>query len=326
MKTFLLVCDTIIVIAYALLCNLSFPNDMAHIVLVLLFFLSFRALSLAIHDLFSIGNFFLLIFLWQYKPQLLVLPYIFYLVLYFYLYTKEEKLQAITKDNTRLKIETQQSRLYRLLQGKFERQIAINTRLKERQRIAQDIHDLLGHSVTASVLQLEAAKSIMDEDPERAKQMITNATQSLREGIDNIRSVVHQMRAEASDMQAADINTIIDKFRRDTGIIIHYKADGDINAIEPDRWEAIRGNLQEALSNVIKHANATQVWVDLQVMPGMLRLQVRDDGLGAEIYEEGMGISGMRQRIASFAGSLIIRGEPKKGTTIITLIPRRKTA
>jgi signal transduction histidine kinase len=156
--------------------------------------------------------------------------------------------------------------------------------------------------------------------------MITNATQSLREGIDNIRSVVHQMRAEASDMQAADINTIIDKFRRDTGIIIHYKADGDINAIEPDRWEAIRGNLQEALSNVIKHANATQVWVDLQVMPGMLRLQVRDDGLGAEIYEEGMGISGMRQRIAPFAGSLIIRGEPKKGTTIITLIPRRKTA
>jgi signal transduction histidine kinase len=84
--------------------------------------------------------------------------------------------------------------------------------------------------------------------------------------------------------------------------------------------------LQEALSNVIKHANATQVWVDLQVMPGMLRLQVRDDGLGAEIYEEGMGISGMRQRIAPFAGSLIIRGEPKKGTTIITLIPRRKTA
>ncbi|NLJ65549.1 MAG: sensor histidine kinase [Christensenellaceae bacterium] len=326
MKTFLLVCDTIIVVAYALLCNLSFPNDMVHIVLVLLFFLSFRALSLAIHDLFSIGNFFLLIFLWQYKPLLLVLPYIFYLVLYFYLYTKEEKLQFITKDNTRLKIETQQSRLYRLLQGKFERQIAINTRLKERQRIAQDIHDLLGHSVTASVLQLEAAKSIMDEEPERAKQMITNATQSLREGIDNIRSVVHQMRAEASDMQAADISAIIDKFMRDTGIIIHYKADGDINAIEPNKWEAIRGNLQEALSNVIKHANASQVWVDLQVMPGMLRLQVRDDGVGAEVYEEGMGISGMRQRIAPFAGSLIIRGIPQKGTTIITLIPRRNKA
>ena len=51
---------------------------------------------------------------------------------------------------------------------------------------------LLGHSVTASVLQLEAAKSIMDEDPEQT--MITNATQSLREGIDNIRSVVHQMQ------------------------------------------------------------------------------------------------------------------------------------
>ncbi len=324
-KKFLLFCDFVIVTSYAIACFFVAPESISHVFLLLLFFIDLRALSLAIHDAFSIGNALLLFFLWDYVPFLLILLYAFYAVLYYYLSLQEKKIKSLTEENTSLKLEAQQVRLYRLLQDKYESQITINSQLRERQRIAQEIHDLLGHSVTASILQVEAAKSIMDKEPEKSKALLSQAADSMRAGVDNIRSAVHKMRAEVPDMRTRDMQAVIDRFRRDSGMQIIYSLQGDAEKVRMDIWEALRGNLHEALSNVIRHSHATQVKVCIQVLPGVVRLEVKDNGAGSDNYSEGMGISGMRSRVSALGGTLIVRGSRGQGTTVISIIPRRKT-
>lgn len=319
MKLLLLMCDLVISSVYALLCYWLFPAQFGGIMIIMLFFLAVRVLALSVHDAFSIGNLLLLVPLRQYQPVLLVVMYLLYMALYFFLTLKEQKQKALTEENTRLQIETQQARHYRQLQERFENQIALNTRLQERERIAQDIHDVLGHSVTASVFQLEAAKKIMAEQPEKARQMVSQAADNLRQGMEQIRSTVHQMKAQAPDMNRQEMDTIIERFRRDSGLTTHYQVEGE-GELSNGAWDVLHSNLTEALSNVMRHAQASQVRVTLQILPGVARLEVHDDGLGAKDAREGMGISGMRSRALERGGSLMVRGD--KGMTVITLLPR----
>lgn len=321
MKLLLLLCDIVIAGVYGLLCYWLFPADISSILVILLFFLAARVMALAVHDVFSLGNLLLLVPLRFYQPLLLVVMYLMYMALYFYLSMKEQKQRALTEDNTRLQIQMQQARHYRQLQERYENQIALNTRLEERQRIAQDIHDLLGHSVTASVFQLEAAKQIMDAQPDKARQMVGRATENLRQGVEQIRATVHKMRADVPEMGQQETDLIVERFRRDSGITTHYQVEGQGGQLDNKVWEVLQSNLTEALSNVLRHAEATQVHVLLQMLPGVVRLEVRDNGKGAAQVVRGMGMAGMQERAAALGGSLMVRGE--QGMTVITLLPRK---
>jgi len=198
----------------------------------------------------------------------------------------------------------------------------LNARLQERQRIAQDVHDLLGHSVAASILQLEAARKVMPTQPERADAMVVTATDALRQGMERIRSAVHNMRAEAPDLSAQEMALIIERFRRDSGLQVIADIQDSEQPLTPAQWEALNANLTEALGNVLRHAQASQVHISLQMLPGMVRLEVADNGVGAQDMVEGMGLSGMRERTAALGGSLMVRGD--QGMQVITLLPRKE--
>lgn len=320
MKPLLLLCDLTIAAVYGGYCYAAFPAQLGHILPVLLFFLAVRVLALALHDAISAGNLLLLIPLRAYQPALLAGMYVVYTALYFHLSLREQRQQALTRENTRLQIEAQQARSYRLLQERYEEQIAVSTRLGERQRIAQDIHDVLGHTVAASVYQLEAARTLLREQPERAERMVAQAADSLRHGMEQIREAVHNMRAETAGRGVQELTRIVDRFRRDSGIPAALTVEGGEHPLPPALWDALLANLNEALSNVLRHAKAGQVQVSLQVLPGIARLSVRDNGMGAPKLQYGMGLSGMRERAAALGGSLIVHAQP--GMEVITLLPR----
>ena len=322
MKLLLLACDLVIVTVYGLLCATLFPLHVGHVVVILLFFLAVRVLALSVHDALSVGNLFLLHALRHYQPVVLVVMYLLYTALYFYLSMKEQRQHALTQENTRLQIDAQQARHYRLLQQRYENQMTLNARLQERQRIAQDVHDLLGHSVAASILQLEAARKVMPTQPERADAMVVTATDALRQGMERIRSAVHNMRAEAPDLSAQEMALIIERFRRDSGLQVIADIQDSEQPLTPAQWEALNANLTEALGNVLRHAHASQVHISLQMLPGMVRLEVADNGVGAQDMVEGMGLSGMRERTAALGGSLMVRGD--QGMQVITLLPRKE--
>ena len=324
MKLLLLTCDLVIVAVYGLLCAALFPAQAGQIVIILLFFLAVRVFALSVHDALSIGNLLLLVALRRYQPIVLVALYLLYTALYFYLSMKEQRQHALTQENTRLQIDAQQARRYRLLQQRYENQTALNARLQERQRIAQDVHDLLGHSVAASIWQLEAARKVLPTQPDRADAMVAGAADALRQGMERIRSAVHKMRAEVPNLNAQEMALIIERSRRDSGLQVIADIQESELPLTPAQWEALNANLTEALGNVLRHAHARQVRIALQMLPGMVRLEVADDGVGARDMVEGMGVSGMRERAAALGGSLMMRGD--QGMQVITLLPREGDA
>ncbi len=321
MKLFLLLTDAVILTAYGAYALNVFQN-FETILVLLLFFFAARALALAVHPAFTVINLGLLYFLWPYHPEILALSYLFYAVLYIFLAKREEQRLALTRENTQLKVNQKNNLRYLFLKENYDSQIALNLRLEERRAIAQQIHDLLGHSMTASILQLEAATELLDEDPDRARSLLNSATGMLRQGIDQVREAVHQMRADVPALKAAEMRAMIDRFRLDSGIVTDFSEEGSLDELPAGVWQVLLGNLREALTNIIRHSGATQVGIRLQALPGVVRLEVRDNGRGCETPVEGMGIGGMRERVAEFGGNLLLQND--QGMRVITLIPRRE--
>ena len=104
--------------------------------------------------------------------------------------------------------------------------------------------------------------------------------------------------------QNRELSAAADRFRLDSGILTRYHEEGDLSGLPGSIWQVILANLREALTNVIRHAGATEVEIRLQALPGMIRLEVHDNGRGCEKPVEGMGLSGMRERAASLGGTL----------------------
>jgi len=321
-KLFLLLTDVVILTAYGAYALHTFQG-FETILVLLLFFFAARVLALAVHPAFMAINVGLLYFLWPYHPEILALSYLFYAALYVFLARREEQRLVLTRENTLLKVNQKNNLRYLFLKENYDSQLALNLRLEERRAIAQQIHDLLGHSMTASILQLEASAELLDDDPERARSLLNNATCMLRQGIDQVREAVHQMRADVPALKAAEMRAMIDRFRLDSGIVTVFNEEGPLDDVPAGIWQVILGNLREALTNIIRHAGATQVDIRLQALPGVVRLEVRDNGRGCENPVAGMGIGGMRERVAEYGGSLLLQND--RGMRVITLIPRRET-
>lgn len=321
MKLFLLLTDAVILTAYGAYALHAF-QVFETILVLLLFFFAARVLALAVHPAFTVVNLGLLYFLWPYHPEILALSYLFYAVLYVFLARREEQRLTLTRENTQLKINQKNNLRYLFLKENYDNQIALNLRLEERRAIAQQIHDLLGHSMTASILQLEAAKELLDDDPEKARSLLDRATGMMRQGVNQVREAVHQMRADVPALKAAEMRAMIDRFRLDSGIVTVFHEEGSLDDLSAGLWQVILGNLREALTNIIRHAAATQVDISLQALPGVVRLEVHDNGRGCEKPVEGMGIGGMRERVAEYGGSLLMQND--QGMRVITLIPRRE--
>lgn len=321
MKLFLLLTDLLILSGYGVYALLTFQG-FSGILVVLLFFFAVRVLALAVHPAFSFINLALVYFLLPYQPLILVSAYLFYTALYVYLDRRENQQKLLTQENTALKIEQNNIMRYQFMKENYESQVALNARLEERRVIAQQIHDLLGHSLTAAALQLEAASELVDQEPERARGLMQGAAGQLRQGIVQVREAVHQMRAEVPALKLAELQSMLDRIRLDSGLMIEFVIKGQPEGLPGSLWQVILGNAREALTNVIRHSRATKAEVSLKILPGMVRLEVGDNGRGCEDVIEGMGISGMRQRAQEQGGSLIVRSEG--GFRVITLLPRKE--
>ncbi len=321
MKLFLLLTDLLILIGYGVYALLTYQGFGA-ILVVLLFFFAVRVLALAVHPAFSFINLALLYLLLPYQPIILVLAYLFYTALYVYLDRRENQQSLLTRENTRLKIEQKNSLRYQFMKENYESQTALTARLEERRAIAQQIHDLLGHSLTAATLQLEAASELVDHDPTRAKGLMQGAAGQLREGIAQVREAVHQMRADVPALKLSELQALLDRFRLDSGLVIRFSEEGQLEDLPSSLWQIVLGNTREALTNVIRHAGATEAEVLLKALPGMVRLEIKDNGRGCADIVEGMGLAGMRERAQEQGGSLIVRNEG--GLRVITLLPRKE--
>jgi len=246
----------------------------------------------------------------------------FGITLYFLVLRSGTRLNAILRENNALRI-SGAAREKRLAAGaEYEHQLRRLTQLEERNNLAREVHDRVGHAIAGSVLQLEAASALLPDEPERANRLIRQSVDALREGMESIRGALRGLKPEPEELGVQRLRALLDQFSANSSIQTRLSFSGDLGSISPARWAVIIDNVREALTNVVRHSEAKNVQVSLQEMPKLLKVEVHDDGLGAYSLKKGLGIRGIEERVQQEAGTLIIDGT--KGFSVIMIFPRKE--
>ena len=195
---------------------------------------------------------------------------------------------------------------------------AENQVLEERAALSQTLHDKLGHNINGSIYQLEGVKILMDKEPEKSRSMIQAVIDQLRTGMDEIRAILRKERPEKKELALLQLYKLCEDCNG-KGVETVFSKEGDISQISDELWEVILDNAFEAVSNSMKYARCRHIDINLVIMNRMLRCSIKDDGIGCKEINDGMGISGMRQRVRKVNGTLSF--ETEAGFMVTMLLP-----
>lgn len=201
-------------------------------------------------------------------------------------------------------------------------------RLEERARLAREIHDTLAQSLTAIALDLESGLRHLTSDSNRARTRLERALATTRASLEEARRSVLDLRTTplAGTPLPEALAALGRTFTAEHGIRVRVRASGPELAALPLRVEAELYRIeQEALTNVRRHAGATEVLLTLRVQTGRLAIAIRDNGGGlvgtVREPDGGFGLVGMRERARLLGGTLRVESQPTRGTTIRASIP-----
>jgi signal transduction histidine kinase len=196
---------------------------------------------------------------------------------------------------------------------------------EERNRLARDIHDSLGHYLTAMTMQLQAAGKLVATQPERAAESIAKAEEMARESLSEVRHSVATLRASPVDTAALGdaIDDLIQNLR-DDGIATTFTVKGKTLSLPIQAKTALYRAAQEGLTNVRKHANASAVEVRLTYEPEQVKLTVADNGTGQrDKGNAGFGLLGLQERVSLLGGTLVSGDDPDGGFRLQISVPRK---
>ena len=197
--------------------------------------------------------------------------------------------------------------------------------LAERERLARDIHDTLAQGFTSIVTLTEAARAEFTARPNVALRHLEAAGRQARSSLDEARRVVWALRPQALEGGLADaVERLAAGFGAETGIDARSVVSGMTREIGPNVETDLLRVAQEALANVRKHAAARRVALTLTYLDDAVLLDVRDDGRGFDQDEPsrtGLGLIGMRERLAKYGATLTIESTPGLGTAIVACLP-----
>jgi signal transduction histidine kinase len=191
----------------------------------------------------------------------------------------------------------------------------------ERNRLARDIHDGLGHHLTAISVQLEKATAFRDRDPAAADRAVADARRSARYALSDVRGSVATLRTDGSFA----LGRAVADLTRDLGDTrVELAVTGQETNYTGATLMALYRAAQEGLTNVRKHAAARTVTVALDLGESVARLHVADDGRGfvPAAADGGFGLRGMRERLELVGGSLVVDSVPGRGTELTVCVPR----
>jgi signal transduction histidine kinase len=179
--------------------------------------------------------------------------------------------------------------------------------IEERNRIARDIHDTLGHNMTALIMQLQMADHYAMSDVGKSSQMINNSLNTAKESLSKIREVVETLRGKETSPEIA-IKTLVEEFSEKTGAEIELNIEGEISKNYGVN-SAIYHILQEGMTNAIRHGNASKIWINLTYSNDNIKFNIKDKGQGALVLIEGFGLKGIRERAESFGGNVEFKSQ-----------------
>lgn len=196
------------------------------------------------------------------------------------------------------------------------------TALEERQRIAKDIHDTAGHAITTVIMQTEAAKLVIDEDPQEAKRKIASANLQAKRALEELRASVHLLSGTDEN------HSLRDELLK----IVHESSDGtDVNfrcyidniSLCDAKARFVCNTLKEGISNGLRHGGATAFLFEFKKEGDIVSFLLSDNGKGMRLSDlkEGFGLTGMHERAGALGGTVWFETEPDEGFEIHMTLP-----
>ncbi|MEU8657153.1 sensor histidine kinase [Actinoplanes philippinensis] len=199
--------------------------------------------------------------------------------------------------------------------------------LGERVRIARELHDVVAHHVSVMGIQASACRRALDKDPARARTALTAIEEGARTAVDELRRMLGALRATSTSTDDVVPNAGVDRLEeitdraREAGLTVRYAVYGDPVPLPESLSQAAYRIVQEAVTNTLKHAHARALDVRVRYLSGELELDVTDDGRGGSSSGGGMGLVGMRERVAVHDGALEHGPHPDGGYRVRARFP-----
>jgi signal transduction histidine kinase len=190
-----------------------------------------------------------------------------------------------------------------------------NTRIAERVRIARELHDLVGHHLTALTLNLEVVTHLVDG---KVLEHVQQAHSLAKLLLADVREVVSDMRQDDMVNLADALHTLIEGVPKPR---IHLDLPSGAVMTEPQRAQVLLRCVQEMITNSVRHAQASNLWIRLSITGDGLAMSARDDGIGADKVAVGNGLLGMAERLKQLGGKLEIESEPGEGFALHAWLP-----
>ncbi len=196
---------------------------------------------------------------------------------------------------------------------------ALAAQENERQRIARELHDEIGQSLTVALLTLKRA---VDRAPTAIRGELEDTQETVRASLDEVRGIARRLRPDALEdlgLHSA-LNALCSEFTQATGISVVKHVAPQSDRLRPDIELVCYRIAQESLTNVARHAGASKVWLDLHATADQVALRIADDGAGG-VTVEGAGINGMRERALLVNATLTIASPKGEGTEVRLAVP-----
>lgn len=194
---------------------------------------------------------------------------------------------------------------------------------RERNRLARELHDTLAHTLSGLTVQLEAMHTVHPSTGDKLGQLLITALETSRNGLEETRRALKALRAEPlEDLGLSlSLHNLVKLYHSRTNIAIELEIPEHINQFSHDEEQAIYRITQEALENILRHSQASHVWLSLQQQEDDWVYRIRDDGKGFDVEDEKnfhdrLGLQGIRERADMIFAELSIKSTPNKGTTI----------
>jgi signal transduction histidine kinase len=193
--------------------------------------------------------------------------------------------------------------------------LAESARVNERTRISRELHDLLGHHLTALSLNLEVAGHLSEG---RVKEHVSQAHTLARLLLTDVREAVSQLREGGAIDLGAALRPLAENV---PALAIHMDIEDPLTLEDPERAHVLLRCTQEIITNAVRHASARNLWISARREDGRIGIEARDDGSGADAIVPGNGLRGMRERLAQFGGDLQLDSTPGRGFRLNLFLP-----
>ena len=243
----------------------------------------------------------------------------------FILYMVVMTLSQTSEKERILRLNSQLQMANRKLEEYAQEQVRM-TETRERNRLAREIHDMLGHSLTGIITGIEACIMLMDIAPEATKEQLRAIAEVARNGITDVRHSVNALRPDALETLSLEsaIRKLVEESEKSTGVKIDLVFPENLQDLDQDEEDVLYRIVQESITNAIRHGKATHIDVRMEHVDNDLRIRIADNGKGCDNIQSGFGLHHMQERIDMLKGTLSYSG--KDGFVIEAVVPIRVEA